>query len=67
MPFEAPITEHLDKVADAVYRCSGQETFSKLYYIMHYNNMCFNIYILMYVQARAPAYECEFMFSGEHE
>ena len=29
MPLEAPVTEHLDKVADAAYRCSGQGTFSR--------------------------------------
>ena len=29
MSLETPVTEQLDKVADAVYRCSGQETFSK--------------------------------------
>ena len=29
MPLEAPVAEYLDKVADAAYRCSGQETFSK--------------------------------------
>ena len=29
MALEAPVTEHLDKAADAAYRCSGQETFSR--------------------------------------
>ena len=29
MSLEAPVTEHFEKVADAAYRCSGQETFSK--------------------------------------
>ena len=29
MPLEAPVTDHLDKVADAAYRCSGQEAFSR--------------------------------------
>ena len=29
MPLEAPVTEHLDKVADAAYLFSGQGTFSK--------------------------------------
>ena len=29
MPPEAPVTKHLDKVADAAYRCSGQRTVSR--------------------------------------
>ena len=29
MPLEAPVTKHFDKAADAAYRRSGQETFSR--------------------------------------
>ena len=29
MPLEAPVTEHLDKVADVAYRCSSHETLSR--------------------------------------
>ena len=29
MPLETPVTEHLDKAADAAYRCSGQETLNR--------------------------------------
>ena len=38
-----------------------------LRYITHYTDVHLYIYILMYVQACAPAYECEFMFTGKRE
>ena len=48
MPLGAPVTEHLDKVADAAYRCSGQGTFSKLYYINYIINAIYHAHIALY-------------------